>query len=67
MPACNLPCIREACTSLRELLDVKVTVTFSSQRFIWKERKKSSSTRMILKVRISFFSFENLSWRGERL
>lgn len=62
------PQVRENCASCREPLDVKVTVTLSMQPFIWKERKKSSSTRMTLKVRRSFSSLVNSRAlvRGER-
>lgn len=59
-PAHNSPQVRENCASCREPLNAKVTVTLSVQPFIWKERKKSSSTRMTLKVRRSFFSLVNL-------
>lgn len=59
-PAHNSPQVRENCPSCREPLNVKVTVTLFVQPFIWKERKKSSSTRMTLKVRHSFFSLVNL-------
>lgn len=58
-PAHSSPQVRENCASCREPLDVIVIVTLSVQRFIWKEKKKSSSTRMTLKVRCSFSSIVN--------
>ena len=60
-PAHSSPQVRENYASCRDPLDVTVTVTLSVQPFIWKERKKSSSTRMTLKVRRSFSSLVNSS------